>query len=288
MTSSELALSSPPVRGHKLKQWTKGLVYSLLLINWGFYIADDVSIAAHTMRDSWTLLDWTAAFTTSIDEAAWFILLFLFELETYLLSDESFTPKRLMLMHGLRLFCYLFLAHTLFAFGDAAGDLFDLEPEPDTTQLCQLLDRDLSFGSNLEYNSLDEDNCQTLSTDSQFYLIEDGAVVTDTRGLQIERELVWIDLVEAVVWLLILFLIELILRLQDKGIAQGSLLRTAITIKYGLYGMLWAAAVYWIYRGHPMFAWDEALWIFGFMAIDKNLSDWREEIEEDTTPAHAA
>ena len=243
MTSTVQVASSAPVKSHNLKQWIKGIVYTLLLINWGLYIADDVSIAAHTLRADSTFLDWTAAFATSIDEAAWFILLFVFELETYLLSDESFTPNRVKLMHGLRLLCYLFLAHTLFAFSDAAGDLFELEAEPDTTQLCQLLDRDLSFGSNLEYSALERNNCQTLSTDSKFYLIEDGAVVTDTRGLQIERELVWIDLAEAVVWLLILFLIEVTLRLQEKGIAQGPLLRTALTIKYGLYGLLWGAAV---------------------------------------------
>jgi hypothetical protein len=285
LTSTEQVAISAPVKRHNLKQWIKGIVYTLLLINWGLYIADDASIAAHTLRADSTFLDWTSAFATSIDEAAWFILLFVFELETYLLSDESFTPARLKLMHGLRLICYLFLAHTLYAFGEAAGDLLDLEPEVDTTHLCQLLDADLSFGSNLEYNTLDKSNCQTLSTDNQFYLIEDGAVVTDTRGLQIERELVWIDLAEAAVWLLILFLIEVTLRLQEKGIAQGPLLRTVITLKYGLYSLLWCAVLYWLYRGHPMYAWDEALWIFGFMAIGMNLSDWRDEMVEEAEGA---
>lgn len=281
MTSSEQTVGSAAVQSHNLKQWIKGIVYTLLLINWGFYISDDVSIAAYTERDNWTLLDWTAAFTTSIDEAAWFIMLFLFELETYLLSDVSFTRTRLLLMHGIRSICYLFLAHTLFAFSGAATDLIGLEPVQDATQLCQLLERDLSFGSNLAYTKLDSDNCHTLSSDSQFYLIEEGTVVTDTRGLQIERELAWVDLSEAVIWLVILLLIEVVVRLQDRGVSHGPVLRTAITAKYGLYGLLWGAAMYWIYRGHPMFAWDEALWILGFMAIDMNLSDWRKEIDED-------
>ena len=218
MTSTVQVASSAPVKNHNLKQWIKGIVYTLLLINWGLYIADDVSIAAHTLRADSTFLDWTSAFATSFDEAAWFILLFVFELETYLLSDESFTPARVKMMHGLRLVCYCFLAHTLYAYTDTATDLLDIEAEANTTQLCQLLDRDLSFGSNLEYNTLDESNCQTLSTDTQFYLVENGAVVTDTRGLQIERELTSIDLAEATVWLLILFLIELTLRLQEKGL----------------------------------------------------------------------
>jgi hypothetical protein len=34
--------------------------------------------------------------------------------------------------------------------------------------------------------------------------------------------------------------------------------------------------------GHWIFAWDEALWILGFMAIGMNLSEWRKEIDEET------
>lgn len=37
-----------------------------------------------------------------------------------------------------------------------------------------------------------------------------------------------------------------------------------------------------------MFAWDEALWILGFMAIDMNLSDWRKEIDQDNEDAKLA
>ncbi len=266
---------------HRLRQWTKAIVYGLLLVNFGFYIADDWRIAAHTVHDGWTVLDWTAAFVTSIDEAAWFVLLFLFELETYLLSDEAFTRFRVALMHGIRLICYVFLAHTLFAYGNAALDLVGVSAEEGVTDLCQLVDGDVSFGSNIEYTVLDPDNCQTLSRDDRFYLIEQGSVVTDSRGLQIERELVWIDFFEAATWLLILLLIELVVRLQDRGVSSGPLIRTAINGKAVLYGLLWGAAAYWIYRGHYMYAWDEALWILGFMAIDGNLSEWRAEIEEE-------
>jgi hypothetical protein len=47
------------------------------------------------------------------------------------------------------------------------------------------------------------------------------------------------------------------------------------------YSLLWGAAAYWIYRGHYIYAWDEALWILGFMAIGMNLKEWRQEIEEE-------
>ncbi|MEM9315317.1 MAG: hypothetical protein AAGA95_11875 [Pseudomonadota bacterium] len=84
---------------------------------------------------------------------------------------------------------------------------------------------------------------------------------------------------EVVVWLFILAMIEVMVRLQEKGITTGSTLRFAQTFNAVLYGVLWLLAAYWAFRGHWVFAWDEALWILGFMAIGMNLSQWRDEIE---------
>ena len=67
---------------------------------------------------------------------------------------------------------------------------------------------------------------------------------------------------------------------QDRGIVSGPVTRFFSSSKMLLYAMLWSAAGYWIYRGHPMFAWDEALWILGFAAIGMNMADWKKEISE--------
>ena len=61
-------------------QLIKLVVYTLLLVNFGFYIIDDWSIAQHTLGPGSTFWDWTGAYAVSIDESAWFFLLFLFEL----------------------------------------------------------------------------------------------------------------------------------------------------------------------------------------------------------------
>jgi hypothetical protein len=260
-------------------QLIKLVVYSLLLINWAFYIADDWRIAQHTLREGDDFLTLTAAFATSIDELAWFVLLFLFELETYLLADESFTRMRVALMHGTRIICYLFLAHTLYTFAITGSDLTNAPVAEGADNLCELVELDLSYVYNMEYTDIDSENCSTLSSASRFYYTEPELVVADKAGLTIERELAWIDLAEAAVWLVILFLIELMVRLQEKGITRGPLRQFAKFGKTTLYCLLWVAAGYWIYRGHWVFAWDEALWILGFMAIDMNLSEWKKEIE---------
>ena len=54
-----------------LQQLIKWTVYVLLLINWALYIQEDWQNAQHTLRSGGSLLDWTIAFGTSLDEAAW-------------------------------------------------------------------------------------------------------------------------------------------------------------------------------------------------------------------------
>lgn len=266
------------MNGADLRQWIKLAVYSLLVVNFFIYLADDLRIASHTLPENAGFLDYTAAFAVTLDTFAWLTLLFLFELETYLLSDEGLTRGRIAVLHGIRLLCFAFLAHTLFAYATAGFDLTDLMPLPATTGLCQLADQGLSFGSNLAYTELTQANCQTLSDDSRFYLIEQGTVVTDTSGLTIERELVWLDLFESLAWLIILLCIETVVRLQNRGITRGAFIRGASVIKLSLYTLLWGVALYWVYRGHYIYAWDEALWILGFFAIELNISEWKTEI----------
>ncbi len=50
------------------------------------------------------------------------------------------------------------------------------------------------------------------------------------------------------------------------------------TAKFLLYSVLWIGMSYWVYRGHWMFAWDEFVWIAGFVAIEMNVVEWRKEI----------
>ncbi len=270
--------AAPAQADFDTNQIIKAIVYSLLLINFGLYVVDDISIAAHTLRNGGTLFDYTAAYAVSIGVMAWLVLLFLFELETYLLSDEAFTPRRVAMMHGVRIVCYLFLAYQLIAYGQAGMALVDVPAVPGIDNLCQLAGHNVSFGFNVSYADLTLENCVSLSNDTRFFMIENGTVVTDTLGLQIERELVWIDFAEAIVWLLIVFLIEVVVRLQDRGITRGLAIRSANVLKFLLYCSLWGAAAYWIYRGHYRYAYDEALWILGFFAIERNISDWKSDI----------
>lgn len=260
----------------QLIKWT---IYSLLLINWGFYATEEFTNAAHTLRQGGTFLEWTEAFATTIDEFAWFGLLFMLELETYMLDESMEKPSVKWSVHGLRLVCYLFLAHTVYARVTAMNETFNAPLNPAVTALCQVADQDISFGENYDYVVVTADNCEDLSGDSVFYMLE-PSVITDRDGLALERKHVWVDLQDAVMWLLVIWAIELAVWLQNRGISGGALMLTSHAAKAG-YAVLLGHAVFWIWTGNWVWAWDQFLWIAGFWAIENNLSEWREELREE-------
>jgi hypothetical protein len=263
---------------HKIQQTVKWTVYTLLIINFVFYIFEDWSRALHTLDAGSTLLDWTGEFATSIDESAWFLLLFMFELETYILEDKDWKGWVAHTVRGIRLFCFVMIAHTIFVFSFTIIDLHPTVAVEDVSSLCEMTDADVSFVYNLEYTEVDEQTCESLSTATRFYWVADDPVISDIDGLDLERDLAWADLIEAVVWLLILLAIEIVVRMQDRGITGGALISILNRIKLLLYLMLIALGVYWASLSHWLYLWDELVWIGGFAAIEMNVSEWRNEL----------
>lgn len=265
-----------------VRQTIKWSVYALVIINFGFYIRNDWVIAGHTLYAGSSILEVSRAFATTIDESAWIILLLLFELETYLLSDEPPSRAKTLLMQGVRVVCYISLAHTLYAYGVYLTEIYASVPVEGVTNLCQLIEKDLSYAFNLAYSEINSSNCASLSSANQFFYVDPPTffIVEDAAGLAIEKQLAWIDMFEAIIWLLILLSIEVAVWLQDRNIGQGIIFKGLGIAKLCLYSLLWAAAGYWIYRGHYMFAWDEFVWIAGFVAIEMNIVEWRDEIND--------
>lgn len=268
-------------RLHKLQQAVKWTVYALLIVNFVFYIFEDWNRALHTLNAESTFLDWTAEFATSIDESAWFLLLFMFELETYVLSDKDWKGWVAHTVRGVRLFCFLMIGYTIFAFTDAVIDYQPTVPVEGVSSLCELTDADVSYVYNLEYTTINEETCESLSSASEFYWLAEDPVVATLEGLQLERDLAWSDLVEASVWLLIILAIEIVVRLQDHRVTGGAFLTAVIRIKLGLYAILILLGIYWASLSHWLYTWDTLVWIGGFAAIEMNVSEWREELVEE-------
>jgi hypothetical protein len=275
------AATSADSRMHKIQQAIKWTVYTLLIINFVYYIFEDWNRAMHTLHAGSTFLDWTSEFATSIDESAWFLLLAMFEIETYVIDDEDWTGRLARTVRGIRLLCYVLIAHTVYAF---VITLIDLQPTvvvEDVSNLCDMTGADVSYVYNLEYTEVNAQTCGELSDESQFYWLADDPLVSDMAGLDLERDLAWVDLFEAVTWVLILLAIEAVVRLQGRGVTGGKLMSTANGASIFLYLALIAFGIYWATLSHWLYLWDELVWIGGFAAIEMNLSEWRNELLDD-------
>jgi len=258
-------------------QIIKWSVYALLLLNFFYYFFEEMYIASHALADGGSLQQWAEQFATTIDELGWFGLLAAFELETYALSDETLEKKKVAWsLHGARLFCYLLLAHTVFARVTTVMGFEQVTQATEVTSLCELADQGIDFGENYLYTPVTRENCATLSDDSVFYFVE-PTVVADSEAHALEERLVWVDLNDAVMWILVVWAIELTVWLQNRNISGGRLMVVSHAAKV-FYVFLWAHAAWWAYHGHWVWAWDQALWIAGFWAIENNLSEWRDEI----------
>ena len=210
-------------------------------------------------------------------------MLFLWELETYALSDDALNRLVQWLFLGIRGMCYIFLAHTVFAWGVAFSDLQNTQADPDVSNLCQLAGQEISFTHNAYYTLIDAHNCKSLPAGPDFYFVDNSAV-TDTAGFEVERRSAWFDLQDAVTWLLIMLTIELGIWLQERNITGGALMLVSQAGKI-FYGVLFIDAAYWAWLGHWLWTWDQLLWIGGFWAIEFNMKEWREDIEHDQNKA---
>ena len=286
MSSSDLtaaAASSRSVnaeRRHRRAQRIKWTVYTLLLLNGAFYFIEELQMASHTLKHGASFFEWTEAFATTIDNLAWYGLLFMFELETYALEDDAFERRWVAwTLHGVRLVCYVMLLHTVVARYTALNDAVDAPPRPDVTGLCQVADEGLSWGYNFDYAEITADNCDGFSTDTRYFMLN-PMVISDSEGLSMERRQTAVDLSDALVWLFVIWAIELAVWLQNRNVTGGLLMAASHAARV-FYAVLFGHAAWWIYTGHYVYAWDQTLWILGFWAIERNLSEWREDIEED-------
>jgi len=265
---------------HKIQQIVKWLVYALLIVNFVFYIIEDSRRAVFTLHAGSTFLDWTSAFATTLDESAWFLLLAMFEIETYVLEDEDLTGWVALALHGVRLVCYGLLAHTIYAFVIVVSSLQPTVAVEGASSLCDLTDTDVSYVYNLEYTDINAENCNDLSSATEFYWVAADPVVADSDGLSLERDLALADLAEAVLWLFAILAIEIVVRLQGHAVTGGRLISTLNSLKLLIYASLIGLGLYWATLSHWLYLWDELLWIGGFAAIELNLSEWRDEIDE--------
>jgi hypothetical protein len=53
---------------HAIRQVVKWIVYAILIVNFFFYVQNDIEVAVHGLRGGGSFLRWTTTFATTIDK----------------------------------------------------------------------------------------------------------------------------------------------------------------------------------------------------------------------------
>tara|TARA_R110000782_G_scaffold24387_2_gene63549 strand:- start:286 stop:1134 length:849 start_codon:yes stop_codon:yes gene_type:complete len=270
------------INSHKLFQFFKYVVYALLAFNVFVFWREEFLAAVLQFPDGVEMSHIIASFPATIDTAAWLILLLMFELETYVLEDHHYSPRVTWSLQGVRVLCYGFIVYAFYGYLAKLGFIYDTAPLANVSNLCALVTEGWSYAVDLdEYVELTAANCSTLSEASAFFHFDAMPAVVDRSGLIDIRLLAWVDVINAGVWLLVVLVLEIDVRLQEKNRYEGLALRLSYAAKYVLYSLLLLAAIYWGFKGDFVDFWDAFLWLVAFVFIELNVFEWRQEIKDE-------
>ncbi|MEM8563554.1 MAG: hypothetical protein AAGF57_15040 [Pseudomonadota bacterium] len=265
-------------------QLIKWFVYICLLLNSGQYIIDDYNAWQATRGEGAALspLDVLSNFATTVDTVAWVALIVLLEFETYIISDEAYTPAVKWFMMVMRVVCYSLIGAAAWGYLDDTLDYYNVAPLEDVASLCQLAGQELFLQLNvIDYVEITAANCASLPFDGSLFRIDIDASVVDATTLEASRGTAWMDVSNAFVWILVVILIEVEVQLQNNDRFGSRLLIWTRFVKTLGYLLLIGNGIVWGLQGYYMYAWDAFLWIFGFWAIELNLAEWEiERVEE--------
>ena len=263
--------------------WIKAVLYALLLANFGYYIIDDWGRTSFSLADTAGFYDYVKEFNTSLDEVAWFTLLLIFELETYLLDESGWSPRIARVVLVIKLITFFLIGHTLYVNAIALAQILGPASASAVSDLCDLTNAGQSWRFNLDYVAITSDSCGALPQAPQYWEIPGEPVVTSSAGLELARRFAWCDFMETAAWLSVGAAMEAAIRLTDRGVISGFAVASLRWLKVCLYSLILGLGAYWALYGHWVYLWDELLWIFGFAFLEINLDGWRDEIETEAT-----
>lgn len=259
-------------------QGFKYAVYAALAINVWIFFAEEHLAAAVEFPGGVPFASLREAYAATIDTAAWLVLLLMFELETFVLDDEQFTKRTTWTLHGLRFFAYAFILIAFVGYVEQLSFVYNVVPAAGISDLCALSSSDWMYSVDFEeYVAITAANCAELSAASSFLQFGDLNALVDQAGLRHSQLLAWADVVNAATWLLIVVILEMDVRLQERGKLEGTVLRASNATKFLLYGILFVVAVYWTVDGDLVDSWDAYLWLVAFFFIEMNVLEWRHE-----------
>jgi hypothetical protein len=270
--------------GGTLYQLFKYTIYILLTIDIFLFLQEDLLSAQSTFGDGVPLESFMMVFSASVDTLAWVVLLLIFELETYIIDDEKIKGLLKWSLHGVRIACYFFI---VLAFTGYYAEMQMLTSYASYTvdNACTLAGGSFDYIVTLDdYLPITAENCASFNNVPLFKI--DGIDLIATReGLDNAIWLVWVDVINAADWLLIVFILEVEVFLQLRHQLTDRFLSVNKAIKAILYPILFAMAAYWWMYADFLDFWDAVLWLVAFIFIEMNIFQWQAETTEEDAAA---
>ncbi|MDG1165071.1 MAG: hypothetical protein P8N61_06840 [Porticoccaceae bacterium] len=257
-------------------------VYALLGLNILLFFQEELLATAQTFSQGMNLVDIIQGFTATIDTAAWFLLLILFELETSVLDDKTLrNPKVQVVFLAIRTFSYGFILYACYGYITKISLVYNISPFL-VQDACALVGQGFASIDTLdEYPLLDAQSCLQL-TNLELYKLNGQQVIGSASDWVDIQWLAWVDVSNSVSWIAVVAILEVDIWLQLRGRLKGIVMAASQFIKLALYSILLAAASYWWFLGDFLDFWDSFLWIVAFVFIEMNLFQWQAETQEET------
>lgn len=253
----------------KAHQIFKYLVYSAVLSNVFLFFRKELKAAIHRFGEDISIFQIFEAFTSTLDTAAWVVLLILFEIQTYILPKEKNTPLLKRIFTGLRGLCFIVIFSSFLGYIQGFNWLKSFE-ESTISQLCEVVDQ--SWMQEIDnFKLIEEKECSTLAKGTKFFKHSEKSVYTDDYYLKATKWLSSVEVLNSLSWILIVLLLEIDVWLMRKSSSTKSLTLNQY-FKNSCYFLLLFCAIYWGVYGDFLEFWDAFLWIVAFVFIELNIS----------------
>ena len=272
MTSSSETSSLTPY------QFLKYGVYVALLANVFLFLVEEIDSAGAMNASVIGVASFFQIFSTTIDTAAWLALLIFFELETYVLSDNTLRGRTGRLIHIVRALCLVTISIACWGYFAEFAGLLGVSSVNAST--CGAIDSGWSVLVNLDrFESLTIDPCLT---GDWVALTNYERVIASPESYQRAVVLAAVDFINSAAWILVVVVLELevrsVLASSDRTFLGQAIIKPT---KAFLYLVLFMAAVYWGFEDDFLDFWDAVLWLFAFFVIERNVASWRQETATD-------
>jgi len=262
-----------------LFQVFKYAIYSLLVVNLYLFFQENTAAVAHTFSDGVPIYQLGEAYSDTIDTLSWVLLLLLFELETYIVSDKYLTNRVKITLFFLRVLSYIFIFYSLYGYISRYIAVMAASPFS-IADACELVNTSFTQIISLnDYQPLSVASCSELNG-VDIMRLNGTEIIGSLETYKIIENLAVVDVINALTWVLIVIVLEIDVYLQTSKRVMGPFLALSSWIKAGLYGTLLACAIYWWIDGDFLDFWDAFLWLIAFVFIEMNIFEWQEEIQK--------